>query len=347
MSRARRCSPGIVEPVSPRLRVTVVVATAAAAAAGATVGATVLTSRGETGAAAPTAKPRAGVPPLVLDLGVRTDPEARALRRASTQYEQGRTDAAKRREAERIFARYSSTAAEIGAAFADWPDGLAAVERIARAQPRSALAQLHLGLALYWRGELAQARAAWRKAETAQPDTSYAVRAADLLHPEDAPGLPPFTPTFSWPAELARLSPPRQLAYLAARAARGGVRDKLLYGVALQRLGRPVSAEREFAAAARLAPGDPEARVAAAVGRFDKDRPARAFAELGPLTRAFPHAPTVRFHLALLLLWLGRVDAARTQFRLARAEAPTSPLAREADRFLARLVGVKAKGGTR
>jgi len=34
----------------------------------------------------------------------------------------------------------------------------------------------------------------------------------------------------------------------------------LLYGAALQKLGRPVSAEREFAAAAKLAPGDPDAQ---------------------------------------------------------------------------------------
>ena len=58
--------------------------------------------------------------------------------------------------------------------------------------------------------------------------------------------------------------------------------EKLLYGAALLRLGRTVSAEREFAAAAALAPHDADAQVAAAVGRFDKANPSLAFSRLGP-----------------------------------------------------------------
>jgi tetratricopeptide (TPR) repeat protein len=321
-----------------------VVAAAAVAAAGVTVGATVLTSSGsETTAASQEPRPRQGTPPLVLDLGVRTDPEAIALRRAVTLYDRGQ-----RRQAGRIFASYDSPEAEVGLAFADWPTGFARVESLARARPRSALAQLHLGLGLYWQGRDAEARSAWRRAKQAQPDTSYAVRAADLLHPEDpVPGLPFVVPTFAEPPGLARLSPPRQLAVLRARARSGGAHDKILYGIALQRLGRPLSAEREFAAAAALAPHDPEAQVAAAVGLFDKDRPALAFGKLGPLTRTFPRAATVRFHLGVLLVWLNRVAEAKKQFRLARSLAPTSLLGREADRFLSRLEGVGARRGTR
>jgi predicted Zn-dependent protease len=86
------------------------------------------------------------------------------------------------------------------------------------------------------------------------------------------------------------------------------VRAKLLYGVALQRLGRRVSAQRQFDAASRLAPADAEAQVAAAVIRFDKARPSAAFSRLGPLSRRFPRAQSVRFHLGLLLLWLARVE---------------------------------------
>jgi Flp pilus assembly protein TadD len=100
-----------------------------------------------------------------------------------------------------------------------------------------------------------------------------------------------------------------------------------------------LSAEREFGAAAALAPKDPEALTAAAVGRFDKDRPARAFSRLGPLARRYPKAATVRFHLGLLLLWLGQVDAARRQLRLARAVEPGSIAAKQADAFLRRLPG--------
>ncbi|MGB2951776.1 MAG: hypothetical protein WBB74_00130, partial [Gaiellaceae bacterium] len=125
--------------------------------------------------------------------------------------------------------------------------------------------------------------------------------------------------------------------------ARGGVRQKLIYGVVLQQLGHQLSAERIYAAAAALAPRDPDTRVAAAVARFDKDHPERAFSRLGPLVRVFPRAPTVRFHLGLLLAWLGQVDAAKRQLRLAYALGPSSPLGTEARSFLQRLVSIRTK----
>jgi tetratricopeptide (TPR) repeat protein len=329
--------------VSPRLRVSLAVAAAAGAAAGVTVGATILTSSESTNGAAPSgaARPRPGAPPLLLDLGVRVDPQARALRHAAVLYDRGQ-----RRKAKRIFERYDSPEAQVGAALADWPAGWPRLERLARARPGSALTQLHLGLGLYWRGGDEAARAAWRRAGKAQPDTSYAVRAADLLHPQYIPGLPFFVPSFASPPALAKLTPPRQFAFLARRARDGNARDKILYGVALQRLGRPISAERQFAAAQALQPSDPEARVAAAVGLFDKDKPEVAFSRLGPLTRTFPRAPTVRFHLGLLSLWLGQTEEARRQLRLVKEEAPWSGLAREANRLLARLESVGRSGET-
>jgi predicted Zn-dependent protease len=119
------------------------------------------------------------------------------------------------------------------------------------------------------------------------------------------------------------------------RASSRDVRAKLLYGTALQKLGRQRSAERQFAAAAALAPGDAEAQVAAAVGRFDKNRPAAAFSRLGPLTRRFPRAATVRFHLGLLLLWLGQVRQASVEFRRAERLEPRSVVGTQAKRFLA------------
>jgi predicted Zn-dependent protease len=120
----------------------------------------------------------------------------------------------------------------------------------------------------------------------------------------------------------------------------GGVDEKLLYGAALQQLGHPRSAEKQFAEAARLAPRDADARTAAAVGLFDKQNPSRAFGRLGPLVRVFPHAQTVRFHLGEMLLWSAQVQAARRQLTLARNEAPRSLLGKEAGRYLAALRGV-------
>ena len=298
----------------------------------------VVRAGGETSSAT-TPTPRKGAPLLLLDMGLRNDADTRALRRASALYAKGR-----RAEAGRIFAAQHSLNADLGAAFSAWPDGaLARVTELARTHPRSALAHLHLGLALIWTGRNADGVAALRAAERIEPDSPSAVRAGDLLHPRVAPGLPNFVPSFGVPVRVSRLSAEQQLTVLARAARARDVRAKLLYGVALQRVERPVSAERQFAAAAAIAPGNPEAQVAAAVGRFDKDNPSAAFSRLGPLTKRFPQAPTVRFHLGLLLLWLNDLPDARKQLRLARAEGPGTPLAQEANRFLVRLSSIGTK----
>ena len=311
-----------------------IVAACAVAAAGLTVGITVATRT-------PTPKRPAGQPgspPLVLDLGVRTDPEAVALRRAANLY-----NARKKDQAARIFGRYGSLEARIGSALSAWPGGFARLAALARDHPASAVAQLHYGLGLYWRGDVPAAKAAWRAARKAGPDTSYAIRADDLLYPHFPRGLPTFVPSFEPPAVLDRLSPPKQLEYLRRLAAADGERGKLLYGVALQRLGHQVSALREFEAAAALAPGDPEPKVAAAVARFDKANPSTTFSRLGPLSRRYPKSQSVRFHLGLSLLWLADVAQARTELRLARALGPRTPLGIEAGKFLDQLAGIPTR----
>ena len=78
-------------------------------------------------------------------------------------------------------------------------------------------------------------------------------------------------------------------------------------------------------------------------GRFDKDDPSRAFSRLGPLASRFPHAVTVRFHLGLLLLWLGQFTQARQELALARKEAPRSIVGRQAQTLLTRLENVRTK----
>lgn len=312
-----------------RRRIVLIVAALALAAVG-VVGVTVLASdHGSSASADAAAKPRSGRPPLTLLLGFRTDAEARALLRAQALYNGGNPQAAAR-----VFGRYGSLEAKVGTAFAAWPNGsLERLEELANLYPKSAVVQLHLGLAQLWaaQGDPAQS---WQNAEEAEPDSPYAVLAGNLLHPNLPRGMPAFIPSSSAPTRIERMPPARQLAALRARAERGGAKDWLLYGVGLQRLGRTVSARAAFERAARLAPHDAEARVAAAVGKFDKDDPTPAFASLGPLTRVFPHDPTVRFHLGVLLLWTGRIQAAERQLQLAAHTRPGSPLAREAARYL-------------
>jgi tetratricopeptide (TPR) repeat protein len=323
--------------VGLRARTYFFVAVAAAGAAGLVV-ATVAFTRTSTGAnrtsPAQTAATSTGkAPALVLDLGVRTDSEADALRRANRLYASGRRPAAGT-----IFRRYRSVEAQIGAAMAAWPTGtVGRLQELAHRHPDRGIVLLHLGLAEVASGQTDRARAAWRQALARDPDAEAAVQAESLLYPSNAPGRPPFVPSFGIPASIARLSPPRQLAAFARAARADDVDAKLLYGSALQRLGRSVSAEREFAAAARLAPNDPEARVAAAVGRFSKARPQDAFSRLGPLAPRYPHAQTVRFHLGELLLWIGELKQARVELRLAYAEGRQTSLGRTANEFLKRL----------
>ena len=192
--------------------------------------------------------------------------------------------------------------------------------------------QLNLGVALFWAG-LAGAEDAWRAAADSEPDSPYAVAAGNLLHPEYARGLPVFVTTVPLPAGARRA---RARGAARAAPAAGGRRPTASCCTASPSSASAAqrSAERVFAAAARQAPGSVEAQVAAAVGRFDKSRPAEAFSRLGPLTRRFPDRATVRFHLGLLLLWSGEVREARTQLTRATRVEPGSPLAREARRYL-------------
>jgi tetratricopeptide (TPR) repeat protein len=313
--------------MTPRARVFFLVALAAVVASGVVV-IGVLATRTNV----PKVKPRPGSPPLALDLGLRDDAEARALLQAENLYNRG--PKGQKRAAE-IFGRYDSLEAEVGSALAAWPaDTVRHLQTLAAEHPRSSLVALHLGLALYWSRRDQEAETAWQAAETLQSDSSYAVRAADFLHPRFAPGLPTFVPSFEAPRRISALPPAQQVAALERAARTGGAHAKILYGVALQKLGRPVSAEREFAAAARLSPNDPEARSAAAVGLFDKDDPARAFSRLGPLVRVFPRAQTVSFHLGLLLLWMAQVPQARKELQKAIAEGPKTTLGKQASGVL-------------
>ena len=313
--------------MSPLARVVALTAVAAAVAVALVVGIVALQT-GPVGEAAPAPEPREGAPPLTLELGIRSDREAVALRRAARLYEQG-----KRARATRSFAQLDSVEARVGQALSGWPDGTVdRLNRLAGLHPQDAVVQLNLGVALFWAG-LPGAEDAWRAAAESEPDSPYAVAAGNLLHPEYAKGLPLFVTTVPLPEKLDGLPPAEQLDLLRNEAA-AGVEGKLLYGIALQRLGRQRSAQRVFAEAAREAPANVEAQVAAAVGRFDKARPADAFSRLGPLTRRFPDKATVRFHLGLLLLWSGEVKEAKTQLVRATRVEPGSPLAGEARRYL-------------
>lgn len=212
----------------------------------------------------------------------------------------------------------SPDTAAVRAAFARPPQQAArALEPLAIDSPKDPVVQFNYGVMLFCAGYLGEAEQAFRAAKTAGRDTFYEIQADSILHPQFFSGGYPIF-------DLQGRDP------------------LLIRGVVLQREGKQHSAERLFARAARLHPASDEAQVAAAVGRFDEDNLVASFSRLGPLVKRFPRSQTVRYHLGLLLAWTGQRDQAVTEFRLARSLGPSTPLGKEADAFLARLV----TGGT-
>jgi tetratricopeptide (TPR) repeat protein len=332
---ARAC--GYARAVSPRARARILVGLAAAVSAALVIGVTVL--QAEDGGSSEPSPPQAErrPPPLELGLLVRDDEEARALRDAEELLDEGERAEAEARFAELADENPDSIEAAVGAAIAAWPDGtLERLETLVAEHPDSGVARLHLGFALFAGGDANAAEEQWREAERRDPDTPAALRAEDLLHPQFAPGHPPFVAPFEMPPGLEGLTPAEQLAELERQARSGGVEAKLAYGMALQRVGRPVSVREAFAAAAAADPDSLRARVAAALGRFDKDDPSATFSRLGPLAGQDENG-VVRYHLGIALSWLAQVEEAIRQLRLARDTDPNGFYGREAERLLERL----------
>ena len=319
--------------MSPRTRIRLIVGGLALVAA-AVVAGVALIGRGD---GSPGEKP----PVLELSVLLGDDSEAQALRAAERAYDSGRTEDARAQFARLLRDHPDSLEAAVGAAVSAWPDDT--VERLREldaSHPESALVHLHLGLALYAEGQQDEAAAEWRKAVEVEPDSQSAVRAGDVLHPDMAPGLPSFFTTLEPPPGLTGKAPQEQLDELEAAARGGGADEWILYGTALQRVGKPISARAAFDRALELAPDRLDAKVAAAVGRFDKDDPSAAFSRLGPLARDNPDSALVRFHLGVLLLWIRDVQDARAQLEKAAATMRVSLYSREAKSLLSRLEGI-------
>jgi Flp pilus assembly protein TadD len=325
--------------VSSRTRIRLIVGAVALAAAGIAVGATLM-GRGDDAPEAAQPKQR-GAPGLELSVVLRTDREAKRLRAAERAYDRGNRAGAKDEFDTLLTSDPESVEAAVGAAVSGWPDQtLLRLRQLAAEYPESALVHLHLGLVLYAGGDDTAAATEWRKALEVEPDTPSALRAEDLIHPDMAPGRPFFYPSFAPTLDLSRDSPAAQLDALRRQAVRGGVKDNLLYGVALQRIGRPVSARVAFARALELDGESLDARVADAVGRFEKDKPAESFSRLGPLAQANPRSPLVRFHLGLCLLWIRDVENARMQLQKAADADRPGFYGREARALLSRLEAI-------
>jgi tetratricopeptide (TPR) repeat protein len=208
---------------------------------------------------------------------------------------------------------------QIERAFAAWPRGsLTTLTSLQSTYPRNAVVQFYAGLGYLWAGYDSEGGQALSRAKTLGRDTPIEVSADSLLHQNYYTGDPPFTPSAQAGPLLQR-------------------------GAALWQAGRRHSAERVFARAARLDPGNPEALGAADFARFDKDNPSAAFSRLGPLVRRYPGNQSLRYNLGLLLAWIGQGDAALAEFRKAEALGRSTTLGRDAHRFVAALTHAGSK----
>ena len=202
----------------------------------------------------------------------------------------------------------------IRAAFRSWPHGsVDAMETLGLKYPRDPVVQLYLGIALVWAGYDADATPVLERVKSKNVgwDTPWEIQADNLLHPQYFPNDPLFTPVGSDPL--------------------------LRRGALLQGQGHQHSAEHLYLLAAKREPGNAEAQVAAAVGRFDKGDLSASFSRLGPLTQRFPRSQSVRFYLGLLLAWTGQRDPAVAQFKKAVALGKRTPLGISAEAFLAKI----------
>jgi tetratricopeptide (TPR) repeat protein len=328
--------------MSKRLRIGLVVAVVALLAAGAVVaGAVVLGEDSQASGeqhATTTGTSERDEPPLELAVIDRDDPQARELRRAEAEYEEGRADAALRRFERILDADPGSVEAAVGAAIAAWPDETReTLEAIVAENPESGVALLNLGLVRVTEGDVEGAQADWRRVLEEDPDSPAALRAEDLLNPNSPPGRPQFF-VGSYPEELRSMGIDERITTLTRRAQRSDTAAAwLLLGSTLEQAGHLVGAERAYDRAVEADPESVDAKVAAAVGRFDKGDPSEAFSRLGPLAERYPRAAVVRYHLGLMLLWLPDLEEAKRQLALAREAAPDGFYGRQADRLLDRI----------
>ncbi len=204
----------------------------------------------------------------------------------------------------------------------------AAISRLELLAPTSPFAGYELGVVQLWAGRLPQATAALKAVRDVAPESFYGVKADDLLHPTMQAGYPLFVPADE-PPEAATL----ESLEAAATAAPNDVTAQLQYGSALQSAGRRKEALAVYGQALKADPTSVESQVALAVAAFGKDDPAKAFGTVGPLVRDKPDDPSPRFHLAMMLLWIGQPEKAQAEFRQVASEAAGTRLGRLAEFF--------------
>ena len=202
----------------------------------------------------------------------------------------------------------------------------AASRALAQEQPRSSLVQLEYGLAFFWRGDGAAAKAAWRAAR--RRAAGHVVRAP--RRGSAPPELPARAAARSCRASprrrrWRRLSPPKQLAYLRAHATDDRWPPSLRRRLPAARAGSSRRCASSSGVGGRRGPGRARGRPLRQ-GRSLADvlPPRPAGAALSRRTRA--SASTSGFACS----GSAASTKAKQELRLARAAGPKTPLGTEA-----------------
>jgi tetratricopeptide (TPR) repeat protein len=203
---------------------------------------------------------------------------------------------------------------------------LRALRRLPQRDPAVAF---NRGLVEAWAGQTSAAVGDWRRTRQLDPYGFYGTRADNLLHPDTLQSYPPYIAP-----PVLRIGP--AAARAETRRHPGNALAWLRLAAALEGSDR-VAAIRAAQRAVALDPSGVSARVALAVLAFDKDDPAKAVGTVATLAAQQPSNAEVRFHFALLLLWLKRRDDAVAQFQQLLAATPKGPYARDARIFLSKL----------
>jgi tetratricopeptide (TPR) repeat protein len=278
-------------------------------------------------AAAPrSSAPLAGAPPLVLDLPAKPAGGLAALAAVAADMRakrRGEAAAALRRARAQLGAgdlRVQVAGALLRYRPGDTETAIGVLRALASNDDRAPVPALHLGLALLWAGQRAEATSALEQTHLIDPDGLYGSTADDVLHPSFRKGYPLWISSSLVRGTLAGL---RKRAVAQPRS----LRAQLDYAYDLQFQSRTrarLIAERALA----LDATNLDAQVAVIVLGFDKDVPAQAVGRLGQLMQSRPDAPSPRFHFGELLSWIGRDTQAKQEYRKASALDPEGLIGR-------------------
>jgi tetratricopeptide (TPR) repeat protein len=278
-------------------------------------------------AAAPiSSQPLRGAPPLVLDLPAKPRGGLAALAGVAADMRAGRRAQAETKlgRARRLLGAGDLRVQVAGALLRYRPGeeetAIGVLRALASNDDRAPVPALHLGLALLWSGQRAEATAELQQTRLINPDGLYGRTADDVLHPSYRKGYPLWLSSTLVRGSLAELR-------AKSKAAPRSLRAQLDYAYGLQfdsRTRARVVAERALA----LDVSNLDAQVAVIVLGFDKDVPAQSVGRLAQLLRSRAGAPSPRFHFGELLAWIGREADAKKQYQQASELDPQGLIGR-------------------